>query len=191
MEQKVTSILFRASYAHVFEPAKTPSGDMKYSISLLLPKDDKAGLALVKKLVEEAVAKGLAINKFPASAVPRLKKPPRDGDAEFETGQRDASYKGFWFLNASNKNQPGIVDENVQPIIDPMEFYSGCWCRADINFFPYNTAGNMGVGVGLNNLQKVKDDERLDGRQKAEDAFDAVGDDSTAEEQMTTNPDGV
>lgn len=180
----------RASYAHVFEPAQTPSGDMKYSISLMIPKDDIEGLKAIEKAIEEAIAKGLAVNKFPTSAVPRLRKPLRDGDAEFESGQRDAAYKGFYFLNAGNKNQPGIVDQNVQPIIDPMEFYSGCWCRADINFFPYNTAGNLGIGVGLNNLQKVKDDDRLDGRQKAEDAFDAVGTGDETEESMP-NTDGV
>ena len=50
--------------------------------------------------------------------------------------------------------------------------YSGCYGRASINFYPYSVNGNKGVGVGLNNVQKLTDGERLGGsRATAESDF--------------------
>ena len=67
----------------------------------------------------------------------------------------------MFFLNANSTQKPGIVDKDLNEILDPDEVYSGSWGRASINFYPFNTNGNKGVGVGLNNIQKLKDDERL------------------------------
>ena len=99
----------------------------------------------------------------------------RDGDAD--KPDQDA-YAGKLFINASSKLQPGIVDANVQPIIDRTELYAGCYGRVQINFFPYAQAGNKGIGCGLINVQKLSDGESLGGRMKAEDAF---GDDAGVE----------
>ena len=67
----------------------------------------------------------------------------------------------MYFLNANGTQKPGIVDENLNEILDPEEVYSGCWGRASISFYAFNTNGNKGVGVGLNNIQKLKDGDRL------------------------------
>ena len=88
----------------------------------------------------------------------------------------------MFFLNANSTQKPGIVDRDLNEILDPDEVYSGCWGRASINFFPYNSNGNKGVGVGLNNIQKLKDGERLGGaRASAEDDFG--GDDFEDDEE--------
>ena len=55
--------------------------------------------------------------------------------------------------------------------MDPEAFYSGCYGRAQLNLFPYDSMGNAGIGVGLNNLQKVKDGPNLAGRQDPSDVF--------------------
>ena len=63
-------------------------------------------------------------------------------------------------------------------IIDTTEFYSGCYGKASINFYAYNTNGNKGIACGLNNLMKTKDGEALAGRAKAIDDFaDDIEDD--------------
>ena len=93
------------------------------------------------------------------------------GDEEFDNGNRGVEYKGHYFINCSSKNKPGVVDSQAKPLFDAEAFFSGCYGRADVGFFPYNQAGNRGIGVGLNNLMMTKEGERLDGRQKAEDAF--------------------
>ena len=68
-------------------------------------------------------------------------------------------------LDASGK--PAKLD-------DPADLYAGCKVRASINFYGFDQKGNKGVAVGLRNIQKLSDGERLDGRKKASDEFDAV-----------------
>ena len=70
--------------------------------------------------------------------------------------------------------KPGIVDRQLNEIIDSTEVYSGCYARASINFFPYNQAGNKGIACGLNNIQKLEDGEYLGGRSRPEDDFEAL-----------------
>ena len=49
----------RFSYCNVFEPAETPSGDMKYSVSILIQKDAKDVIALIDASIKQAIEKGL------------------------------------------------------------------------------------------------------------------------------------
>ena len=68
-------------------------------------------------------------------------------------------------------------------IIDPEEVYSGCYGRASINFYAFNTNGNRGVGVGLNNIQKLSDGDHL-GASRASAESDFGGEDFTDEEDF-------
>jgi hypothetical protein len=173
----------RFSYLNAFEPKATPSGDLKYSVSILIPKGDEAGIKAIHSAINDAAQKGVDNNKFTQAQLKGIRLPIRDGDVEFEEGNRGPEYKGCFFINATSKNKPGCVkaqkDSKPVPIFDPDDFYSGCYGRADVNFFPYNQAGNRGVGVGLNNLMMIKEGERLDGRMKAEDAFGEYTDEAT------------
>lgn len=164
---KVTTGVCRASYAHVWEPTKAPGAtDAKYSISLLIPKSDKAQVEKIKTAINAAVeiAKSKNNGKLPKN----FKMPLRDGDEERDD---DEVYVGHYFLNASSKTAPSIVDRNVNQILDKTEFYSGCYCRAGINFYYFDTAGNKGIAAGLNNLQKVKDGEPLGGKTTPDEDF--------------------
>ena len=75
------------------------------------------------------------------------------------------------------KDAPQVVDRHVQPVVDPMMVYSGCFCNVSVNFYPFNANGNRGVAVGLGNIQFVKDGDRLSGRASADADFDALEDD--------------
>ena len=83
-----------------------------------------------------------------------IKTPLRDGDTERPD---DPAYKDSYFLNANSSTAPGIVDADCQPILQRSEVYSGVYGRASINFYAFNTNGNRGIAVGLNNLQKIRD----------------------------------
>ena len=86
------------------------------------------------------------------------------------------------FLNAKSNSKPGIVDADLNEILDPDEVYSGCYGRASINLYPYDFNGNRGIGAGLNTIQKLKDDDRLGGgRATTEEDF---GDDYDDEEDF-------
>ena len=75
-----------------------------------------------------------------------------DGNVFAEKWQYTA---GHYIINVSTKMQPQIVDAQLNPITHPIDFYSGCYGRASINFYAYNSNGNKGITAGLNNLQKT------------------------------------
>ena len=156
---KVITGKVRFSYAHVFEPSAINEGDdKKYSVSILIPKKDLETLAKIKNATEAAKQEGKG--KWNGKIPTVLKLPLRDGDAERPD---DEAYEGMMFLNASSKNRPGIVDENTDPVMSKDDFYSGCFGRASVNFYAFNVSGNKGIAVGLNNLQKLEDGDRLSG----------------------------
>lgn len=165
---KVVTGLVRFSYAHVFEPkAIQQNQDPKYSVSLIIPKSDKDTVAKIKAAIEAAKVEGTA--KFGGKIPPTLKLPLRDGDEERPD---DEAYRNAYFVNANAgaNNRPQVVDRDLNPILDKEEFYSGCYGRASINFYAFNTNGNKGVACGLNNVQKLKDGDKLgSGSTAAED----------------------
>lgn len=151
----------RFSYAHVFQPAETPNGALKYSVSVLIPKTDKAAVDAFNKAFE---ATKQANATFWGTPMPKnLKGGLRDGDEE----KNDPVYAGHYFFNANSNERPGVVDAGLQPILDPSEFYSGCYGRASITMYPYDTSGSKGIAFGLNNVQKLEDGDKLGGATSA------------------------
>ena len=156
---KIITGKVRFSYVNIFKArAGFNGGDEKYSISLLIPKTDKATIAKIQAAVEEAIQDGIS-SKWGGKKPVNLKLPLRDGDTERDTPE----YAGMYFVNANSNQKPGIVDRDLMEILDPDEVYSGCYGRASLNFYPYSVNGNKGVGVGLNNIQKLGEGERLGG----------------------------
>lgn len=165
---KVITGIVRFSYLHVWEPAKIEgSEDEKYGVSLIIPKNDTETLNNIKKAIEAAKEAGKN-SKFGGKIPANLKLPLRDGDIDRED---DENYANCYFINANCKIQPGLVNKNGQRITDSTELYSGCYGRASITFYAFNSNGNKGIACGLNNLMKVKDGEALGGRSMAEDDF--------------------
>lgn len=173
---KVTTGKVRLSYAHLFEPHAIEGNEAKYSVSVIIPKSDTETLKAIKEAVNEAKEQGKG--KFGGKIPANLKTPLRDGDAERPD---DEAYKNCYFLNASSKNKPGIVDANVQPILDATEVYSGCYARLTLNMYPFSASGNKGIAAGLGNVQKLEDGEPLGGFTRAEDDFESI---ETAEEDF-------
>lgn len=166
---KVITGKVRLSYLHVFKPSAAPgSTEEKYSASIIIPKKDKETIAKINAAIKAAQDAG----KDKLSGKGKLKLPLRDGDEEKDD---DEDYAGSYFLNATSKTKPGLVDKSLDPIMDQDDLYSGCYGRVSINFYAFNTNGNRGIACGLNNIQKLADGEPLGGgRSKPEDDFDAV-----------------
>ena len=155
---KIVTGKVRFSYTNVFVPkAGMDGGAPKYSVSILIPKSDKEGVAKIQKAFEDCKLSNAAF--FGGSIPKMLKGGLRDGDAERD----DEAYAGHYFINANSAQKPDIVDANRETMFDPSEFYSGCYGRASVTFYPYNAAGSKGIACGLNNLQKLEDGEKLGG----------------------------
>lgn len=172
---KVVTNTVRLSYANVWTPRAANDGsEPKYSASIIIPKADTATVDAIKKAIEVAIQEG--VGKFGGKIPPRatLKLPLRDGDAEKPD---DEAYKNAYFLNATSKLAPGIVDKHVQPILDHSEVYSGVYARVSLNFYAFNTSGNRGVACGLGNIQKIRDGEPLGGKTAPSADFGSIEDD--------------
>ena len=170
LNTKVVTGLVRLSYANIWAPtAINESQEKKYSVSLIIPKSDKKTLANIKKAIENATENGKS--KWGGKIPKNLKSPLRDGD---EDRPEDEAYANSYYVNASCKTKPGIVDAYMKDITDEEEVYSGCYAVVSINFFAYDAAGNRGIGAGLNNIMKVKDGDYLGGRVSADVDFKEV-----------------
>ena len=169
---KVITGVCRWSYVNVWQPkAMEESGKPKYSVSFIFPKSDTATIKALETATEAAYEIGASKLKGNGRSVPpisSIKTPLRDGDIERPD---DEAYANSYFLNANSVTQPGIVDADRQPILDQNEVYSGCYGRASLTFYAFNRSGNRGIACGLNNLQKIRDGEPLDGHTRAEDDF--------------------
>lgn len=172
MEQNSTKVVtgkVRFCYTSVFEPSAMDEGDTpKYSVCIIIPKSDKATLDKINKAIENAKVAGKAKLADKKGNIPsNIKTPLRDGDIDRAD---DPAFENAYFINASSLRKPGIVDKELNPILDKSEFYSGCYGRASINFYAFNVQ-SKGIAAGLNNLQKLEDGENLAGGSTAEEDF--------------------
>ena len=163
----------RGSYVNVVTPKEDNSGVLKYGGSWMIPKTDKALLKLFDELVQAAIVKGINDGKFGKNKVPSLQLPLHDGSVDAKSGKRPPEYDGYMYFSATCKadgGQPGLLGPDRQPIVDTSEIYSGAWYYIHVNVYAYNNV-NLGVAVWLNHVMKYKDDERLDGKIAADQAF--------------------
>ena len=180
--------LVRFSYPTLFQPRlntsknKKPDDKPRYSIVGLvlpfdkMPADDQARLRAILQACLDC-----GYEKFGKEKVDLLR-----GDGKFKIGFReDIRSKGYpeefkWFIQPWSNNRPGVVsnfrgpDGKPIPITDASAVYAGCWGRLSVRPFTYDTDGNKGVSLGLSNVQKIRDDKRLDNKVAAEDEFEAT-----------------
>jgi hypothetical protein len=169
VKKKCITPEFRVSFPHVFEANSYQGQAPKYKLTMLF--DKKTDLKELRRAVHNATIEefGSDKTKWPKN----LKSPFRDGD-EKEDMQ---GYAGTIFVSSTSKQRPGVVDQKRAPITkEDQTFYAGCYARASLIAFYYDTAGNKGVSFALQNVQKLRDGEQFSGKKRAEDEFDDVSD---------------
>lgn len=164
MSTQITTGKVRFSYCNLFKPRAAQAGAQeKYSVTLLIPKSDKATIQKIKAAIAEAKTNYLSKNsgkKLPTD----LKVSLHDGDGERPNGgEFGPECKGCFVITVSSNNPPVIVHADKTPLTDPQELWSGCYGRAVINFYVYDTNGNKGITAGLNGIMKLYDGEPLSG----------------------------
>ena len=107
MSTKVVTGEVRFSYLQVFEPKAIEDGaDPKYSVSLVISKDDKKTIAKFEAAIEAAKEQGKS--KWGGKTPANLKLPLRDGDKDRPD---DPVYENCMFVNATSKQRPGLVKQ--------------------------------------------------------------------------------
>ncbi len=174
MTDNILTPEFRVSFPYLFRPSKPmqDGGVPKFTITMLFPKD--ADLSALKAAAENALHErwGTDPKKWPNN----LRSPFHDqGEKDFEGYEEGAK-----FITATSIQRPGLVDAQVQAIIDESEFYPGCYARATVRAFAYPKPGQTGmtpgVAFGLQNVQKTRDGDSLGGRTRPQDDFAPAGD---------------
>ena len=173
MADNIISPEFRAAFVGLFKataPKDNPSGAKKFSMrAVFMPDADLTALREQAKIAAE--------EKWGIGKVPKTIRSPFRTNEELENPipgvPDDAVVMTF---SANEDRRPGVVDKNLQDIIDDSEVYSGAWFRAQVRAYAYDNAGNKGVSFGLQNVQKTRDDEPLGrGKVPASKAFEAFG----------------
>lgn len=173
---KVMTPDFRVSFPTVFEAKAMPGAEKKKFglVALFNMEAINKSPEQLKKWKEMIRVAELAIaEKWPKGRPTNLQTPFRKGE---EKAQFDGYGEGVIFVSLTTMTKPGVVDGKLTPIIDPAEFYAGCYARATVNAYAWTFAGKNGVSFGLQNVQKLRDGDRFGGRTNAEDDFDATPD---------------
>lgn len=166
--EMVLTPVFRLSFP-VLKEAKAfeDKGEAKFSLTMIFPKAED--ISAIKRAVNDALHK-----KWPNAktaddvARMRIRNPICDGDEKVE--EWGESYKDAIYIRASTMLRPEMLDKFRKPL-DPDSFYAGCFCRAVIHAFAYDTKGNRGVTVGLDGVQFVRDGEALGSRAAVKGLF--------------------
>ncbi len=154
----------RIAFAHgLFEARQVNGqGDAKYSPSFLIPKDHPQ----VKEINETMVAVAKELWKGKASQVYKnLKAQDRlvlhDGDLKSDY----AGYEGSYYLNATSKIAPVVVDRNPHKPLDATSGkpYSGCYVNASVDIWAMDNQFGKRINAQLLGVQFVADGDRLGG----------------------------
>lgn len=152
-------IEFTASYANVFVPQKNDlNGKDEFSVQCL---------NIPEPMVQQLKALGFkaCVEKWgvdPAKWPQGLRTGLRKAEEKMKDGKLPAGMiPGSTWVTIKSTKKPGVVDQNVQDIIEPRAFYSGVKARAKVSAFAYDQKGNRGVSWWFENIQKVADGEPL------------------------------
>ena len=151
------------SYCHLLKP-DTPPGSMtpSYSVVALISKNDVATITAYKAAEQDALAYGIR-EKWGGVQPPVLQGGLKDGDGVRSDGTPyGPECKGCYVLTCKTSVEypPEIVDQNLQPVIDPRKVYSGCYGRVNVTLIPYNNQ-SKGIKAVLNCVQILRDGEPL------------------------------
>jgi len=172
--------VFRAAFPQVFEAKQiNGQGKAKYSVAMLFdPKEIKKDPQQIKLFnIMKDMVNVVAKEKWGKVPV-KLKTPFKKGDEQINATTEKVydGFTGMEVLNASSETKPGLVDQNMNAIMEPGEFYGGVFAQATVNVYAWeHPTGGKGVSFGLQNIQKVRDGDSFGGgKSNPDDDFEAI-----------------
>lgn len=135
------------------EGAAGSAGQPKYQLTILVDRDDPTSIERINNCIKTAIYRKWSDDGI--KTIKKIKLPLQDAE---DTGKdEDPIFENKLYFTAKNDVQPGIVDSNVQPILDQKEVYAGCICKASMDFYATDKGGGRRVAVSLRNFQKIRD----------------------------------
>lgn len=193
VSKKVITPVCRLAYPNVFDADK----DGKYSAVLLFPKEG-FNPSFMKEIVDE-IKTQLQGSTFKQGFPATFKgNPLKDGDVPNSMG--NTPFEGYFYCNVKSNFKPGVVAPYPDPeasakagkpvpmiIDDSKEIYGGVYARVEIHAYYYNSQGNLGIGLSLNNIQKIKDGDPMGGNSNASSVFDCYETNEITDAQGVVN----
>lgn len=107
-----------------------------------------------------------------------------DGDDPEKYGDKEG-YAGNWIIKATSNedSRPSVWGPDMKPLVNPNDFYAGCYARASIFARVYKYMNKHGVHFILDHVQKLRDGEPFGGKVTAEQVFGPVGYSGTDEDE--------
>lgn len=159
----------RLSFPSLFEmkPRARGSDKLSYQATILIPP------TVDLKPFHEAMVAAMQAKWGKVLQLPARNNPIHDCAEK----AYDGYLPGWHYIEMNSDRQPGLVDRRSVPVTDKNLFYPGCWVRAFINAFAWDhPTGGKGISFGLNGLQFIRDDDRLDGRPDVSSVFTPLED---------------
>lgn len=147
----ITTNPVRAANTHIIDPYKASAQSKpKYTMMLLISKDDEETLSNIERAMKAAIAK-----KWQDDAPETIELPLNDGDGVNSSGTRYKAYcHGHYVLNVSSDEAPEVVDSQLRPITDPNELTFKSLYRVSIRAYAYANKEKNAVSFALHNVQK-------------------------------------
>lgn len=196
--EKIHTEMFRGSFANIFTARESKNQDGSTTAKFGITAMFMAGtnMSTMKQAAEQAAKKAWGDKAAAMLKNPKCRLPFKDGATMVDReGNLYAGFEaGQVIVPLSSSKRPGLVDPSARPIYDEEGLtrvqkdpelkeiiaenaaYSGCWFRATCQAQAYDRSDGFGISFKLENLQLVKQDDRLGGggRVAAEDDFTPV-----------------
>lgn len=142
-----------------FENISKPDDNGKYSVKVLVDKNDAATVQELTQLLQNKAT----LEKVPFINPFSVNDRWHDGDVyQSSAGVKVSAYAGKWVINAKSGYPVGVINLNGQPMdlnFEKDKFYSGAGIKLCVDAYKYDNSGNKGVSLGLQGIQVVNFDK--------------------------------
>lgn len=169
----------RMMFPNLFEPSGF-EGSEKQTYSCLLVFPNGTDLTPLNDAIKAAF-----VAKFPKGAAGAW-NPVRDGNEKVDDWGE--VFKDAKYIRVSSVFQPTVVNRKKQEILEKDQVYSGCYARAVVAPYAFDTRGNKGVAIGLDAVQILRDGEPLGGGSSSVKLFGDLDDLEDAGDNTSADP---
>jgi len=150
----------RLSFPQLFQPQVQQDGKKTFGASFLFPPSHPV------KAEIEAAMKAVAQDKWSNKADAELNALIAAGRVCLRDGATKAydGYQGNWFVSASSKTRPQVIDKDTSPLDESSgRPYGGCFVVASIEIWAQDNAFGKRINATLRWVQFMSDGESFGG----------------------------
>lgn len=178
----------RGAFLSLFQPQAIEGGEPKYNGKFILAPDHPQVKQLDDAMLAVAEAKWPGKGKAIFDKLTKTGKPKNievafvHDDYVNASGETFDGFEGMFYLSASNKVRPLVIDRDRTPLTaQDGRPYSGCYMNVQIELWAQDNKYGKAIRAELKGVQFVRDGDAFSGGAPASaDEFDDLGDGADA-----------